>query len=283
MAEDERLIEKSGTAADESGRSRREADAESLNRPTGKTADDTVHGEAAGSDADGIASTFHELDADLDRPAAGAPSEPRRAIVADAERIDSTAVPDTYPLEARTEEAIALTVDFGTETETAYLAWPADNRETGLTRLLDALGVNLWDLYGETVLVERQGVHAVIVTPDETPRGRDHRLGMLAGMSTVIAFIGILALGQIPESVVAPLWGLVTFAVFPYLVYNDAQYVKTHSDWAGVPSFWATLSALPFFNLGIVAIYLWRRSQVHFVDGRRSLLGSIGDKVRSWL
>lgn len=244
---------------------------------------DTEAAIPAESDADSVAETFVELDDDLERPTPGGTDGRRRALVVDADRVDAADVPDTYPLAVETEQAIELTVDFGMETATAYLAWPTDDRETGLTRLLDALDVELRDLYGETVLVERQGIHAVIVTPAETPTGRDHRLGLLGGMGFVVAFIGILAIVPEMATVVAPLWALVTYVALPYLVYKDAWYVRTHSDWDGGPPYWTLLAALPFLNLGTIGLYLWRRSRARFFSEQHSLVDSIATKIRSLL
>ncbi|QGN06257.1 hypothetical protein Hrd1104_02425 [Halorhabdus sp. CBA1104] len=223
------------------------------------------------------------MDEDFERPPGGSSDEPRRAVVTDAKHVEAGEVPETYPLEGDPSTAIALTLDFGMETATAYLAWPTGDSETGLSRLLDTLDIELPNLYGETVFVERQGVHAVVVTPEETPLGSDRRAEILGGVGIITGCIGILATVPSVETIAWPLFVLMTIGIFPYFVYTDARYVKTHSDWDGVPSVWATLSALPFYNLGIVGAYLWRRSRAQFFSEQRSLRGSIAAKVRSLL
>ncbi|WP_135665917.1 hypothetical protein [Halorhabdus rudnickae] len=192
MAEDERTVEQPSETVD-SGESGSPATVDEIDTERNE-ADASTDAARNRLDADEAIARFYELDEDFDRPPGGASGEPRRAIVTDAEQVDEGEIPETYPLEGDPAQAIALTLDFGTETATAYLALPGGDRETGLTRLLDALDVELRGLYGETVLVERQGVHTVIVTPEETPRGSDRRPGILVGMGIVATFVGILSL-----------------------------------------------------------------------------------------
>jgi hypothetical protein len=242
--------------------------------------EDTDPDSTADTDPDSAAASFFELDDQLDRstgpdPVAGL----RRGLVVDAGRVDATAVPEGYPLDARTDEAVALTVDFGTETTTVYLAWP-ETGETALTRLLDAKGVTLADLYGERVLVDRREGHDALVTPAEAPRGSDWRGAILAGLGVVAGF---LALATVAVAGAGLLWVLVTLVGLPYAVYRDAWYTRTHSDWRGGPLFWATLAALPMANLLTVPVYLWRRSRATFFAERPSLVDRAVSAVRSWL
>ncbi|WP_135665915.1 hypothetical protein [Halorhabdus rudnickae] len=71
--------------------------------------------------------------------------------------------------------------------------------------------------------------------------------------------------------------------MLPALVYKDAWYVRTHSDWDGGPAYWALFAALPFLNLGTIGLYFWRRSRARFFDKQCSMTGSIAAKVRSLL
>lgn len=268
MAEDERTVEQTGGD-------------ESVDRTT--TAGDE-HASTDERTPDDAAETFLELDDDLDQtPEPDVAGGPRRGLVTDADRVDAGSVPAGYPLSATTDRAVALTVDFGGETTTVYLAWPEDGGETALTRLLDAMGIELRDLYGATVLVERADGHDVLVTPDERPRGADRRAGVVGGLGLVAGTVGLLGVtGGLPP-VAYLVWLAVTLGWLPYATYRDAWYARTHSDWAGGPAFWTTLMFLPFLNLLAGAAYLWSRSRATFFRERRSLLDRVASTVRDWL
>lgn len=261
MSEDERTVERSDAE-----------DAESDDDPTahGVTLDPD-------SDPDAVAESFHELDEALDvTPETGDSHGPRRGFVADADRVPLDVVPDGYPLATGTDRAVALTVDFGDETTTVYLAWPDDaDEETRLTWLLDAMGIDLRELYGRSVLVERVEGHDCLVTPEERPRGSDFRAGILGGFGVVAGFVALVAATPGPLGVAGALWAFVTLVWLPYATYNDAWYLRTRSDWDGGPAFWATLSMLPFVNLGVGAVYLWRRSRATFFDDQPSILETV--------
>jgi hypothetical protein len=261
VAEDERTVERKG--GDEAGGS-------------------AGSGERTPDDA---AETFLELDDDLDvTPETVATGDTRRGLVVDAERVDAGSVPAGYPLSATTDRAVALTVDFGDETTTVYLAWPDDDDdETALTRLLDAMGIELRYLHGTAVLVERDDGHDVLVTPDERPRGSDLKAGVVGGLGVVAGVVGfVAATGGLPTAVYL-LWLAVTLGWLPYATYRDAWYARTHSDWDGGPVFWATLMFLPFLNLLTGVAYLWSRSRATFFHERPSLLSRVASAVRDWL
>jgi hypothetical protein len=234
---------------------------------------------------DDAAETFLELDDELDLPPeTPESSEPRRGLVVDAERVEAASVPAGYPLSARTDRAVALAVDLGEATITVYLSWPDDSEgETALTWLLDAMGVELGDLYGTTVLVERVDGHDVAVTPDERPRGADLGAGVVGGLGALAGIVGLgAATGGLSLAAYFVFLGI-TLGWLPYTTYKDAWYVRTHSDWEGGPAFWATLLFVPVVNLAAGVAYLWSRSRATFFDGRGSLLGEIGSRVRDWL
>ena len=264
MAEDERTVEST--------------DAEETGLDVGTTPENR-------RTADDAAETFLELDDDLDTTPEPADSDgPRRGLVVDADRIDAAAVPEGYPLSATTDRVIALTVDFGSETTTVYLAWPEEaDGETALTWLLDAMGIELRDLYGKRVFVERVDGHDTLVTPDERPRGRDVEAGIVAGLGPVAGLLGFVAVtGGLPV-VASLLWLGVSVGWLPYATYNDAWYARTHSDWDGGPLFWATLMLFPFLNLFAGGVYLWTRARASFFGDQRSLLDRIRSTVRDWL
>lgn len=277
VAEDERTVEPTDERAETGGTSQTSETGDAIGEPDDAPADQR-------RTPDDAAETFLELDADLDvAPEPDHTAGPRRGLVVDAARVDADAVPSGYPLSATTDRAVELTVDFGDGTTTVYLAWPDDaDSETSLTRLLDAMGVELADLYGEEVLVERVDGHDALVTPDERPRGSDRRAGVLGGLAVVAGFVALLAATTGSVGAAGLVWALVTFVWLPYATYSDAWYARTHSDWDGGPAFWATLAMLPFLNLATGAAYLWRRSRATFFADQPSVLASVTGKLRSW-
>lgn len=274
MAEDERTVEATETD---------DVDGES-SAGASSTGDGGI---SLGADRkpDDAAETFLALDDELAlTPETDTTSGPRRGLVVDAERVDAGSVPAGYPLSATTDRAVGLAVDFGGETTTVYLAWPDDaDGETALTWLLDAMGIELGDLYGTTVLVERVDGHDVLVTPDERPRGADLAAGVVGGLGTVAGMVGLAAATGGLSLVGYLLFLGVTLGWLPYTTYKDAWYARTHSDWDGGPAFWATLMYLPVLNLAAGAVYLWSRSRATFFDGAQTMLGGVVSRVRDWL
>ena len=278
-----------------------------------ESADHATDHDAAAHDAtdhDAAAETFLELDAELADERGVEPGESpsgsayRRGLVADVERTDAAAVPEGYPLDADADRVVALTVDFGDESTTVYLAWPGDaTGETALSRLLSVLDCSFGDLYGERVLVDRVDGFDVLVTPRESPRGSGTLgVGVLGGgvLTALVTLMYALASGSFPDTLAwyplthlwspvgmalhEPLWLLwlvLSFVWLPYAVYGDAWYLRTHSDWDGGPLFWATLSAVPFLNLVVVAVYLRQRAGATFLGDEPSLLGRVAGAVRS--
>lgn len=246
---------------------------------------DSMH-DAAGFDS--AAESFLELEADLDRTLDGdettAPGQ-FRGLVVDAERVDATVVPDEYPVVIDTDQAIAFRVDRGGSETTVYLEWPGESGEDApLPWLLTAIDVELSDLYGRELLLERVDGHDVVVVPSEHPRESDAWGPCLAVTHVLNAgLVGLLfAAGGLP-SLLYVVWFFLTLVALPYATYRDAWYVRTHSDWGHGPLFWAALSMLPLFNVFVGAMYFWTRSRARFFGTERSLLTRAGRMVRSWL
>lgn len=277
MAEDERTVE---STDDERETTRRQ----SAGDDRSADAADEAPTDAV-STPDDVAETFLELDDDLDLTLdTDQTGDSRRGLVVDADRVSTDEVPQGYPLPSSTDQAVALTVDFGEKTTTVYLAWPDEgDGETGLTWLLDAMGIELRDLYGREVLVDREDGHDVLVTPEERPRGSDVEAGVVAGLGVIAACLAVLPVAGPVTWPVLGLWLGVTLGWLPYATFRDAWYLRTHSDWDGGPAFWATLAALPVLNLFTGAAYLWQRARATFFGDQRSLLDRVSSTVRDWL
>jgi len=234
---------------------------------------------------DAAAGSFVRLEGELDGVDEASAQRVRgRALVSDAERVDASVVPEDYPLDIDSEEALALTLDPGAGEATAYLDWPTDGgSESPLRYLLDATDSRLGDLYGEAVFVERTGGHYVVVTPTERPRSSgDWGLGVGGGHAVAAGLLALLPFSGLSLPTVA-LWLFVTVLWIPYATYRDAWYLRTHSDWTGGPLFWATLSTIPGLNLLVGAAYLRQRARARFFGEEPTLPARAVARVRNWL
>lgn len=255
--------------------------------------DTAIEAEPA-SDVDAAADAFVALEGELD--AAGATASGRTVgLVVDAATVPADRVPESYPLEPGGGEALALTLDLGDGGETTtYLAWPTDGRvdpDSRLGRLLAATGVPadaFADLYGRQLLVERDGEHDTLYVPPERPQGRgDWSLVVAGGLAFNAAVLGLAALaaagvtlgGLLPALFVPFL--VVTLLVLPWATYRDASYLRSRSDWAQGPLFWAALSMLPGLNVAVSALYLRSRRAAWFFDEEPSLLSRLRRRLRS--
>lgn len=232
---------------------------------------------------DDAAESFLELEADFDAELDETPDrDGRRGLVTDGERIDASAVPDGYPTELRSDDALALTVDLGDGETTVYFEWPDEaGQDTRLARLLDAMGIDLGDLYGREVLLARTDGYDVIVTPSEQPRETGTwGLGVAGGhlLNALMLTAMALAGGSLPFFL---LWLVVTTLWVPYATYKDGWYLRTHSDWDGGPLFWATLSAIPLVNLLVGFAYLQGRARATFLGDEPSLRARFMGALRS--
>lgn len=232
---------------------------------------------------------FLELEAELADTEAetgtGLPEERPSGLVVGAETVPAGSVSDAYPLTVTSERALELRVmlrDGGRTT--VYLDWPGEEGvepDSPLGRLLAALDVPadaFADLYGETLLLEREGEHYTVLLPPEPPRGSGRwELGVVGGLAfnaTVLGLFGVAAAGLPVGGVLSALtvpFLLVNLLLLPWATYRDARYLRTHSDWDQGPPFWGTLSMIPVVNVGVSALYLWSRSRARFLGTEPSL------------
>ena len=182
------------------------------------------------------------------------------------ERVPTSEIPDDYPAEIDTEEALALQlsmVDAVNKTVVVYFEWPDQGTDPRLARLLSLRDIPMdrfADIHGETVLLTIEDGYYVPVLPDEEPRGDSRGFyGIIAGLvpSLLIALAGIFGLGSFVFN--APfflLWLVSTLLILPASVYLDAWNLRTTTDWDGGPLFWAFFSMIPALNVMAVPAYL---------------------------
>ena len=182
------------------------------------------------------------------------------------ERVPTSEIPDGYPAEIDTEEALALQlsmVEAKSQTVVIYFEWPDQGTDPRLARLLGLRGIPMdrfADIHGETILLTIEDGYYVPVLPDEEPRGDDRGIyGILAGLlpSALIFVAGLFGGSSLIFSVpFFLLWLVATFLILPVSVYLDAWDLRTSTDWDGGPLFWAFLAMVPALNVVAVPAYL---------------------------
>lgn len=216
------------------------------------------------ADAEDAADSFLKLESRLGQ---GAISGRVRGRAVDVERVPASAVPGDYPVEIRTEEALALSVEVDGERVPVYFAFDDDMAEGRLGRLLELRGVSperFADLYGESVLLAVEGGHHVPVVPEKTPRGSPLGVyGVGGGLATnLLAFaLLVVGLGGVVSVPVVFAWLAVNILGVPVATYLDAWHLRTHTDWSGGPLFWSALGAIPGVNVLSSATYLRQRAR----------------------
>lgn len=182
------------------------------------------------------------------------------------ERVPTSEIPDDYPAEIDTEEALALQlsmVEAESQTVVIYFEWPDQGTDPRLARLLGLRGIPMdrfADIHGETILLTIEDGYYVPVLPDEEPRGDDRGIyGILAGLlpSVLIFVAGLFGGSSLIFSVpFFLLWLVSTFLILPVSVYLDAWDLRTSTDWDGGPLFWAFFAMVPALNVMAVPAYL---------------------------
>lgn len=191
-----------------------------------------------------------------------------RGQAVDVERIPASAVPDDFPAEIHTDDALALTLELveveGERTVTTYFDWPAEGSGERLSKLLALRDVPLdrfADLHGETMLLEMRDNHFLPVLPDEEPRGDERGIyGILAGLlPSLLVFLGGMVGGiggLLFTTTFIFIYLLATLVVLPLSTYLDAWHLRTTTNWDGGPLFWAFFSMIPGLNIVTIGAYL---------------------------
>jgi len=247
---------------------------EKVEAPAVDTEDASDHGEVVGSRAAANTSTNNDVDAaassflELESHFGGGTSPGRlRGQAIDVERVPASTVPADYPVDIRTEEVIALSLDVGGEHVDVYFEFDEDLTDDRLGRLLALKGIpadRFADLYGESILLAVEDGHHVPVVPDESPRGDPTGVyGIAGGLGTNLLTLVLLVVG-LGEVFSVPLvlaWLLANVLGVPAATYLDAWHLRTHTDWEGGPLFWTALAALPGVNVLSSAAYLASRAR----------------------
>lgn len=247
-------------------------DAES--QPSASDGQEAVEGQGTVDTTDGdderpidsAATSFVEVEEKLGHLGEGMQTQ-GQAI--DVERIPAEDVPDDYPAEIDTEDALTLVlelVEADDQTVMAYFEWPENGTDDRLAKLLDLREVpveRFADLHGETILLTVENGHYVPVLPEEEPRGSEKAVyGIFAGIGVnlLVLLAAMLGIGGIIASGgFVLLWLLLNLVVLPLSVYLDAWDLRTTTDWEGGPLFWGALSAVPGLNVVMAAAYLLQR------------------------
>jgi hypothetical protein len=260
----------------EDEREREDADAQKTTGDSTAAADDEADAEEERAvddeteserDVDESATSFVEVEQELGHLGEGMRA---RAQAIDVEQVDSSAVPEDYPVAIETPDALELTLELpGEEGKIVlvYFEWPEQGVSDRLATLLELCDVpvdRFGDLHGKTILVTVENGYYLPVIPEEGLRGDPRAIyALAAGMAppAIVTFVGIFGIGA-SAVFTAPfvvLWLLATLVVVPLALYSDAWYLRTHSDWDGGPLFWAALAVLPLVEIAVVPLYLFAR------------------------
>lgn len=224
------------------------------------------------TEADRVAERFLELESELaNSPEATLPDGTvRRGQITDARRVPVAEIPDEYPGDVGTGQALVLTVEIVDAGESQlYMAWPEDGTpeaDSTLGRLLETLDIppeQLASLYGEQILVEVTDSYYTLSLPAEPPRGTPAVTGILGALGGGLA--ALFAAFAAGSGLLLLVFFFLTVVALPYYTYRDSWYLRTHSDWEGGPVFWATLAMFPLLNVLSTLVYLASRRRSTFV------------------
>lgn len=218
-------------------------------------------------EVDDAASSFIDLETQfVDRGPGVEPGTYGQVI--DAARVEASAVPEDYPRKIDTETVVALELALPDGRErTAFFAWPEED-DSELARLLAALEIpreSFAKLYGKRLLLTVEGGYVLPEVPDTLPRGSDSGYyGVAGGLAFNLLFLFGLAAGisAVSSGGFVMAFLLVNLLAIPMATALDAWHLRSSTDWDQGPWFWAMISAIPVFNMAVVAAYLYFRRGV---------------------
>jgi len=210
------------------------------------------------------AESFLDLEAELSD---GAPVEGTWGRAVDVEVVSGETVPDDYPVEIATGEALSLRLAVGGGREVAaYFEWDDGTPGEGLERLLalhDVPADRFAELHGKSILLRAEAGHHVPYLPEEAPRGSPNGVyGVAAGLGGNLLTVLLLLVGlggALSSAPVVLAWLALNLIGLPAATYLDAWDLRTSTDWEGGPLFWAFLAMIPGVNIASTLAYLYAR------------------------
>lgn len=218
----------------------------------------------------GAVDEFLELEQELSTGTKSAKTY-EQGNIAKAAKVPATEVPDNYPVQIRTRQALHLDVETPDgETVATYLEWPSEDEDSDhVERLLDALGRShdeFANVYGDRVALDAEdGWHGIDL--ERTAALRSARLAsgdesldttrkLLAG-AIAVAVAGISLTNPLPD-LGAPLM-LLSWVAIPALLYYDGKRVEESTHWSPERLRWAAGGLIPLFNVSVGIAYLLER------------------------
>ena len=245
---------------------------EDIERET--STDDETSGRESRSE-DQVAERFLELEAELSSATDSALPEGgvRRGQIVDAGRVPVEEIPNGYPVDIGSGQALVLTVEVtGVGEAQTYLDWLEDGEpgtDSTLGRLLESLEVEpeqLATLYGQQLLVEIVDGSYTVYVPAESPRGTDRTTGIAAELGvSLAALLGSVVASGTLAAILLVVFVLTTLLAVPFETYRDSWYLRTHSDWEGGPVFWTVLAMVPLLNVLSTVLYLSGRRDATWI------------------
>lgn len=252
-------LSESSESVDEAARS--DADATQSEAKAAQSGEETMVDRQAAIDS--AAESFIEVEEELSHLTK---EMQVRGRAIDVEQVPASEVPDDYPIDVTTEDALALYVVLeGTNEQTVvtYFEWPQPGASERLGILLDLLDVPMdrfADLHGESILLEVEDGYYVPVLPEQRRRGSEKAIyGVFAGLSVNLALALTMIFGVdwlVASGGFALVWLFANLLLLPVATYLDAWNLRTTTNWQGGPLFWATLALIPGLNVMTVAAYI---------------------------
>ncbi len=184
------------------------------------------------------------------------------AVVVGVQRVDSDAVPDGYPLDVETDEALQLTVEPSPGSEAVvFVEWPESlTTDAQLTRLLRGLGLDphsFADLQRREIpLLRDDGFLYPYVPPEVADVSSKWYLGVAASILLWVV------LSVWPDNLYQGAFGyvsLTSWILFPLTMYFDTRWVRSYLTWNPVTVLWLIGSVIPILNILVGAGYLFKR------------------------
>lgn len=194
--------------------------------------------------------------------------------IRDVKRVPSEEIPNDYPVDIETEEALGFTIKTSQDKSVSvYMNWFDDKTNRKNSLISDLLKMHniqetqISDLYGKEVLLESENNHLRLKTPDNPRKGKTRYSAILPSLliGYFALFLGIQTT-IIPFSIGLVMFTITIFLVLPFFVYQDSWKLRNMSKWEGGPLFWATVSMLPIINIFTTLMYISQRRNQELIS-----------------